>query len=94
MYICKNKPVKYNIMSIIKESIEGSIIKVDINSSNIVHASYNTELKELTMIFKNGSIYLYNNVPWEVFVQLRQSESQGKFFIKEIKDKYPYKKIK
>ncbi len=81
-------------MSIIKESIEGPVIKVDINSSNLIHAEFNTDTKDLSVTFKNGSIYLYNNVPWERFIQMRQSESQGKFFVKEIKDKYPYKKVK
>lgn len=81
-------------MSIIKESIEGTKISVDISSSNITSASYDTTSKDLLVIFKNGSIYEYKNFPWAQFTKFRMSESQGKFFTTEIKNNYPYKKIK
>lgn len=81
-------------MSIIKEGYDGSIINIEISSSNLSKASYDTESKDLTIYFKNGCIYVYNNVPWLKFTQLRQSESQGKFFSKEIVNKYPYSKTK
>lgn len=81
-------------MSIIKENIVGEKISVDINSSNITSASYDTNTKDLLIIFKNGSIYEYKNFPWAQFTKFRMADSQGKFFILEIKNKYPYKKIK
>jgi hypothetical protein len=81
-------------MAIISEKIEGKSIEVEINSSNLKNAKYETETKDLTMTFNNGSIYLYKNVPWEVFVKFRMSESQGKFFNANIAKKYQYEKIK
>ena len=81
-------------MAIISEQISGATINVVINSSNLKFASYQTEVKTLTITFKNDSIYEYYGVPWEVFTKLRMSESQGKFFNMNISRGYKYKKIK
>ena len=79
-------------MSIISEQINGKKITVKITSSNLVEAIYDSEVKELSVVFKNGSIYIYNEVPWSTFAQLRLAESQGKFFNTEIKNVYTHKK--
>jgi len=80
-------------MGIISEKIEGKIIKVVINSSNLKTASYDTESKTLTITFVNKNIYEYYEVPWEIFTKFRMAESQGKYFVANIKDKYKFKKI-
>jgi len=81
-------------MSIISEKIEGKMINVDIESSNLTAASYDTEASTLTVTFKTGSIYEYEKVPWDVFTKLRMSDSQGKFFSNNIAKVYSYKKLK
>lgn len=81
-------------MSIISEKIEGKMINVDIESSNLTSASYDTEASTLTVTFKTGSIYEYEKVPWDVFTKLRMSDSQGKFFSNNIAKVYSYKKLK
>jgi hypothetical protein len=81
-------------MAILSERIEGKMIEVDINSTNLKNAKYDTETKDLTITFLNESIYLYKDVPWDVFVKLRTAESQGKFFNVNIAKKYQYQKIK
>jgi hypothetical protein len=80
-------------MGIISEQISGKTITVIINSSNLESASYETEDKTLSVTFKNGTIYEYYDVPWEVFVKLRVSESQGKFFNGNISRSFKYKKV-
>jgi hypothetical protein len=80
-------------MAIISEKIEGNIIHVDIQSSNLKSAQYDTLNEELTITFNNGGIYEYAKVPWMTFTQLRTSESQGKFFNTNIAKKYKYKRI-
>lgn len=80
-------------MSILSEQIEGKIITVSIKSSNIKSASYETESKILTITFNNSSIYKYYDVPWKIFARFRMSESQGKYFSKEINGKYKYSKV-
>jgi hypothetical protein len=81
-------------MGIISEQISGKTINVDVKSSNLKSASYDTESKILTVAFNNGSIYEYYDVPWTIFTKLRMSESQGKYFNTNISRSYKYKKLK
>lgn len=80
-------------MTIISEKVEGTVINVDITSSNLESASYDTESKILSITFNNGSIYEYYDFPWEKFIKFRMTESQGKFFRAEINGKYKFKKV-
>jgi len=80
-------------MSILSEQIDGKIITVSIQSSNIKSASYETDSKTLTITFSNLNVYKYYDVPWEIFARFRISESQGKYFSKEINGKYKYSKV-
>ena len=81
-------------MAILSEKIEGKLIEVKIQSSNIKSSTYNTEDKTLLIEFNNNSLYQYNEVPWEVFTKFRMSESQGKYFNSDISKKYKYEKVK
>lgn len=80
-------------MGIITEKINGKMIDVEIQSSNITSASYDSESENLKITFKNGSIYEYTKVPWQVFTKFRLSQSQGKFFSEHIKSVYTFKKL-
>lgn len=81
-------------MTILSEKIQGKIIDVDIESTNLKRAVYDTESKNLTITFKNGGIYEYYDFPWDEFTKLRLAESQGKYFSSNIKNgNYRYKKI-
>lgn len=80
-------------MAIISEQISGSTITVGINSSNLKSATYETEVKTLSVTFKNGSIYEYYDVPWEIFTKLRMAESQGKFMNQHVNKTFKYKKV-
>lgn len=80
-------------MAIISERIEGKLIHVDIKSSNIKSATYNTETSLLTVVFNNGSIYEYEGVPWELFTKFRMADSQGAFLNANVKNKYSFKKF-
>lgn len=59
-------------------------------SSNIKSISHDGE--NLTVIFRSGGVYIYEGVSEEVFNRFCEAESFGKFFLKEIKGNYPYKK--
>jgi hypothetical protein len=80
-------------MGIISEKIEGKIIEITIQSSNLKNASYNTETEDLTVTFNNGSIYVYNKVPCAKFTKFRMAESQGKFFNENIGKAHKYQKL-
>jgi hypothetical protein len=80
-------------MSIKRTEINGTKIICEIESSNLKSTEYDTESKKLVVEFKNGLKYEYEEVPHNVFAQLRLSESQGKFFNTSISKTYKYKKI-
>ena len=80
-------------MSIIRENIKGKEILVEIRSSNLRSAKYNTETKILEITFNNGNIYEYYEFPQEQFVKFRMTESQGKFLNAHINGKYKYKRV-
>ncbi len=79
-------------MGITSEKIDGKLIIIEIKSSNLKSAVYNTESEELIVTFNNGSIYIYDKVPWTKFTKFRMAESQGKFFNENISKAHTYKK--
>jgi len=79
-------------MGVIKETIDGTKIIVEIESSNLKKAVYDTLTKSLEVEFKNGLTYEYEEVPHIIFTRMRMSESQGKFFSSEISKKFKYNK--
>ena len=79
-------------MGIISEKIDGKLITVTIQSSNLKEATYNTETEDLSVVFNNGSIYVYNKVPWQKFTKFRLAESQGKYFNENIAKSHKYVK--
>ena len=80
-------------MAITSEKINGKEILVEIESSNLKSASYNTEDETLKVTFKSGPVYEYYKVPWDKFTKLRMAESQGRFFNLNIGRSYEYKKL-
>jgi hypothetical protein len=80
-------------MSIKKTEILGTKIICEIDSSNLKKTEYDTESKKLVVEFKNGIKYEYDDVPHNIFAQLRLSDSQGKFFNTSIAKTYKYKKL-
>ena len=81
-------------MSIISEKIEGKVIEVIIESSNLKSAQYNTEKENLLVTFNNGAVYEYAKFPWSQFTKFRLAKSQGKFFNQNISNNFTYKKVK
>ncbi len=79
-------------MAILSEKINGKEILVEIESSNLKSASYNTEDETLSVTFKSGGSYEYYKVPWATFTKLRLAESQGRFFNLNIAKTYEFKK--
>ena len=80
-------------MGVKRQTIEGTKIINEIDSTNIVRTIYDTEDNSLVAEFKNGSKYEYEKVPHEVYAAFRLSESQGKFFNSKISKVYKYKKL-
>ena len=60
------------------------------DSSLIREASYDPFMKVLTVDFRNGGKYEYIEVPEEVYTQLCEAPSAGKFFHINIKNKFEF----
>ena len=80
-------------MAVKKETIDGTKIINEIESTNIVRTEYDTETKKLVTEFKNGTRYVYDDVPHNVYTKFRMAESQGKFFTTDISKKFKYKNL-
>ena len=80
-------------MAIKKETIDGTKIINEIESTNIVKTEYDTATKKMIAEFKNGTRYQYDDVPHNVYTKFRLAESQGKFFTTDISKKFKYKKV-
>lgn len=65
------------------------------DSSNVLYSECNdktNELKEVKVVFKNGSTYLYKDVKVQDYLMFREASSNGKAFFKYIKN-YEFEKL-
>ena len=60
------------------------------NSSNLEEATYDPSVENLTIVFNDGAIYVYYNVPNAVYRGLCAAGSAGKYFHRSIKNRYAY----
>lgn len=65
---------------------------IPVSSSNLESVGY--EYDQLYIRFKSGFLYVYYNVPVEVYNALMHAASKGKFFHANIKNIYQYKRIR
>lgn len=65
----------------------------EVESSNIKMVGYDGDLEELHIKFHSGAEYAYSGVPDDVFNDLLNAPSKGKFFNIEIKGKYDYQRV-
>jgi len=67
--------------------------RISVQSSNICSIGYDTDKRILEIEFKSGSVYQYFNVPQEVYNELVQTSSVGRYFTKNIKDVYQCNRV-
>jgi hypothetical protein len=71
-------------------------IKVEllpVKSGNINSIGYNKEHQLLRILFGNGSLYQYYDVPPEIYENLVKSESIGSAFARTIRNFYKYVRL-
>lgn len=66
---------------------------VTLNSSDLRGAEYDTAGATLTIVFHDGSVYEYYNIPHSEYVGLLNASSHGQYFHAHIKDRYRYRRI-
>ncbi len=63
------------------------------NSPNIELTTYDQNTQTLDVTFKNLKMYRYSGVPVELWNELLQAPSIGKFFADKIKGKFSFVQI-
>ncbi len=64
-----------------------------VESSNLASVGYDEEKQILEVQFKHGGVYQYFEVPKNVYEELMNADSHGKYFVHNIKDDYEYQKM-
>ena len=64
-----------------------------VKSSQISYIGFDDDNNKLYVTFPNGTTYEYDNVSYTTYKELKNSESVGSYFTKNIKNKYKYRKI-
>jgi len=65
---------------------------VYVDSSNIEAIGYDENTQELHVQFRQGSSYVYRDVPRHLFDELMNAPSKGSFLNREIKGVYTFAK--
>lgn len=59
-----------------------------VRPESVVISGFRYNNNELTIIFKNGTVYTYFNIPKKVAKEFSKAESKGEYFVHNIKYKY------
>ncbi|MGI9027807.1 MAG: KTSC domain-containing protein [Candidatus Saccharimonadales bacterium] len=64
------------------------MIRVPVNSSNILSVGYDKDSQLLEIEFNTKRVYRYSSVPPHVYAGLMKSRSHGKYFLTYIQGAY------
>jgi len=62
------------------------------DSTNILFSTYDPSEEKLYICFTKGNVYIYQGISNELNNSFEESESQGKFFLENIKNKFSFTK--
>lgn len=62
-------------------------------SSNILQFTYENENQILKVVFKNGSVYDFFDVPEHIFEGMKSSASKGQYLAQQVKGSYRYARV-
>lgn len=63
-----------------------------VDSSNLEQVGYDSDAMELHVIFKEGALYVYSDVPQQIYEELLVAASKGSYLNREVKGVYSYEK--
>ena len=73
---------------------ENSMDRQPVSSSNIRSVGYEVETQMLELEFHSGGIYQYSGVPEVIYRDLIRAASKGSYFHQNIKDLYPFIRVR
>lgn len=69
------------------------MLRTPVSSSNLRSVGYDPQTQTLEIEFNSGGIYQYFNVPSSVHQELMSAGSHGKYFQRNIRTTFPYRKV-
>ena len=66
---------------------------MEVESRAISEIDYDAERAKLIVRFMSGERYVYVGVPGEVCRSFVEADSKGRFFQREIRDRYPFNRL-
>ena len=67
--------------------------RTPVSSSNLASIGYDPSTKTLEIEFNDGALYQYDDVPESEYTGLMGASSHGKYFHRNIKSRYRYRRI-
>lgn len=67
--------------------------RTNVDSTSLSAVGYEPETGTLEIEFNSGSVYQYFNVPEEIYLNLLEAESKGRFFQTDIRNIYAYEMV-
>jgi len=64
-----------------------------LHSSNIYRCRYFRRQRLLVIQFLSGSVYVYQDVPWSVYMGFRRASSYGSYHARHIRLSYRYMEV-
>ena len=68
--------------------------RIPIDSTSLKSVGYDTSARTLEVEFHHGAVYVYLDVPQDVFEELKAAESKGRFFNSNIRSVYTHEKLR
>jgi lysyl-tRNA synthetase, class II len=65
---------------------------VPVKSTGIESVGYDFHKQILVVVFRNGAVYQYLEVPKDVYKALIEAPSKGKFYLANIREVYEYER--
>jgi hypothetical protein len=67
--------------------------RVELESTSLKSVAYDEEALILEVEFVEGGVYQYSGVPREIYEQLIDSESKGRYYVENVRNAFPYKRV-
>ncbi|WP_406201702.1 KTSC domain-containing protein [Kitasatospora sp. NBC_01560] len=64
-----------------------------VDSSALRSVGYDAALRVLELEFTGGRVYAYEAVPGRVHRELMAAESHGRYFVREVRGRYAYRRL-
>jgi hypothetical protein len=67
--------------------------RIPLDSSSIKEAGFDPRARTLELMFTDGRVYRYFDVPLDVYANLLDAPSVGRFFLENIRDTYRFERL-